>query len=60
MRLYLAGGYSVTDAYAFTIVNLASFLALPLAPYPQLIAYLDRVSQRPRVQDVLWAEGQAK
>ena len=57
---YLASAYSVADAYAFTIVNWANFLALPLAPYPHLVAYLKRVSQRPRVQDALRAEGLVK
>lgn len=57
---YLTGEYSVADAYAFTIVNWATFLALPLTPYPHLMAYLDRVSQRPRVQDALRAEGLVK
>lgn len=57
---YLAGDFSVADAYAFTIVNWANFLALPLSPYPHLKAYLTRVSQRPRVQDALRAEGLIK
>jgi glutathione S-transferase len=57
---YLAGEYSVADAYAFTIVNWANFLALPLTPYPNLKAYLTRVSERPRVRDALRAEGLAK
>lgn len=49
--------YSVADAYAFTIVNWANFLAMPLTPYPHLKTYVDRVSHRPRVQDALRAEG---
>lgn len=57
---YLAGEYSVADAYAFTIVNWTNFLAMPLTPYPHLKTYLDRVSQRPRVQDALRAEGLVK
>jgi glutathione S-transferase len=57
---YLAGDFSVADAYAFTIVNWANFLALPLKPYPHVQAYLGRVSQRPRVQDALRAEGLVK
>ena len=57
---YLAGEYSVADAYAFTIVNWANFLSLPLASYPHLKAYLQRVSERPRVQDALRAEGLRK
>lgn len=57
---YLAGEYSVADAYAFTIVNWANFLALPLSPYPHLQAYLARIAARPRVHDALRAEGLAK
>ena len=57
---FLAGDYSVADAYAFTIVNWANFLALPLAPYPRLQAYLARVSARPAVQAALRAEGLVK
>lgn len=57
---YLAGEYSVADAYAFTIVNWVNFLALPLTPYPHLKAYLDRVSLRPKVQAALRAEGLLK
>ncbi|HUG26269.1 glutathione transferase GstA [Piscinibacter sp.] len=57
---YLAGEYSVADAYAFTIVNWANFLALPLAPYPHQQSYLARVAERPRVVEALRAEGLAK
>jgi len=57
---YLAGTYSVADAYAFTIVNWANFVAVPLAPYPHLQAYLARVAARPQVQAALRAEGLAK
>ena len=57
---YLAGDYSVADAYAFTIVNWANFLKLPLTAYPHLQAYLDRVARRPAVQAALRAEGLLK
>jgi glutathione S-transferase len=57
---YLAGEFSVADAYAFTIINWANFLALPLTPYPRLNAYLTRVATRPRVQEALRAEGLVK
>ena len=56
-REFLAGDYSVADAYAFTIVNWANFLALPLTPYPHLKAYLARVAARPAVNEALHAEG---
>ena len=57
---HLAGAFSVADAYAFTIVNWANFLALPLTPYPQLHAYLKRVAARPHLQAALRAEGLSK
>jgi glutathione S-transferase len=56
-RDFLAGDYSVADAYAFTIVNWANFLAISLKPYPKLEAYLARVAARPAVRDALHAEG---
>lgn len=59
-RDYLAGEYSVADAYAFTIINWANFLALPLTPYPHLLTYMGRVSERPHVQNALRAEGLVK
>lgn len=57
---YLAGAYSVADAYAFAILNWTNFLGMSLAAYPQLQAYLQRVSQRPAVQAALRAEGLLK
>lgn len=60
MHDYLAGEYSVADAYAFTIVNWSNFLALSLTPYPHLKTYLTRMSKRGRVQDALRAEGLVK
>lgn len=59
-QAFLAGDFSVADAYAFTIVNWANFLAIPLTPYPNLQAYLERVSQRPQVRAALVAEGLVK
>jgi len=57
---YLAGDYSIADAYAFTILNWTNFLGMSLAAYPTLQAYLQRVSQRPAVQAALKAEGLVK
>ncbi|MDP1899478.1 MAG: glutathione transferase GstA [Rubrivivax sp.] len=54
---HLSGDFSVADAYAFTIVNWANFLAIPLTSYPNLQAYLARVAARPQVQAALRAEG---
>lgn len=57
---HLAGDFSVADAYAFTIVNWANFLALSLKAYPNLQAYLARIAARPQVQAALQAEGRAR
>ena len=57
---FLAGDYSVADAYAFTIVNWCRFLALPLTQYPNLEAYLERVAARPKVREAMAAEGLLK
>lgn len=59
-REYLAGEFSVADAYAFTIVNWCNFLGMSLSATPKLQAYLGRVSARPQVQAALKAEGLAK
>jgi len=58
-RDWLAGPFSVADAYAFTIVNWSNFLGLPLKAYPHLTAYLARVAARPHVHAALHAEGLA-
>jgi glutathione S-transferase len=57
---FLAGEYSIADAYAFTIVNWSNFLGFPLARYPNLRSYLDRVAGRPRVREALESEGLVK
>lgn len=56
-RDFLAGDYSVADAYAYTIVNWCKFVGLSLQPYPALRAYQARVEARPAVQAALRAEG---
>lgn len=58
---YLAGdGFSIADAYAFTIVRWAPMLGMSLQAYPQLEAYLQRIAARPAVQTALQAEGLVK
>jgi glutathione S-transferase len=56
-REYLAGDFSIADAYAYTIVNWATLLGLSLRSTPHLQAYLARVASRPQVQEALRAEG---
>ena len=54
---FLAGPYSVADAYGFTIVNWSNLLGIPLTAYPHLQAWMSRVAARPPVQAALRAEG---
>jgi len=57
---FIAGDYSVADAYAFTILNWVNFFSISIAPYPSLKAYLARIGARPAVQAALRAEGLGK
>jgi glutathione S-transferase len=60
-RQYLMGSnFTVADAYAFTIINWTNFVGIDLKAYPNLSAYMARVSGRPKVQEALKAEGLAK
>lgn len=55
---WIAGGaFTVADVYAFTILNWAPMVGLPLARYPHLSAYVERVRARPQVRAALEAEG---
>ena len=57
-RPYLAGdSFGVADAYAFTILGWAKFMAIDLARWPNLAAYVPRISERPKVRETLVAEG---
>ncbi|MES2937084.1 MAG: glutathione transferase GstA [Pseudomonadota bacterium] len=60
-RSFLIGeDFTVADAYAFAIVRWAPMLGIPLPPYPQLAAYLERAAARPAVHAALLAEGLVK
>ena len=57
---YLLGDkYSVADAYAFTVLGWTRHVGIDLSPYAHIVAYLDRVGQRPAVQAALKKEGLA-
>jgi glutathione S-transferase len=49
--------FSVADGYCFTCVNWANFTGINLGEYPNLQAYMARVSGRPKVQEAMKAEG---
>ena len=56
----LPSGFSVADAYLFTVLTWAGFVGLDLAPWPALPAYLSRVQARPAVAATLAAERDTK
>ena len=56
----LPSGFSVADAYLFTLLNWAGFTGVDLAPYPSLVKYHQRIGARAKVQEALAAEGLLK
>ena len=57
---YLLGDtYSVADAYAFTVLGWTKHVGIDLSPYAHVVAYMDRVGQRPAVQAAMKKEGLA-
>lgn len=60
-RDYLMGdGFTVADAYLFTVLNWANFAKLDLSSWPVLKTYSARVAARPAVKAALVAEGLVK
>jgi len=60
-RDYLAGnGFSVADAYLFTVLGWTDFVKFSLADWPQLQAFRARIGARPAVQQALRDEGLLK
>jgi len=56
---YLMGGFSVADAYLYTILSWTGYASMDLAKWPVLKAYFDRVGARPAVRATLAAEAKA-
>ncbi|MDQ6881561.1 MAG: glutathione transferase GstA [Pseudomonadota bacterium] len=60
-KQYLMGdNFSIADGYLFTVTNWAKLTNIDLAPYPNLMAYRERVAARPAVQEAMKAEGLLK
>jgi glutathione S-transferase len=58
---YVCGStFTVADAYLFTVTNWSNFIKLDLSEFPNLMAFQKRVSERPKVQEALRAEGLLK
>ncbi len=59
-RPFLTGaGFTVADAYLFTILNWHKFIGVDLAAWPVLVAYQSRIAARPAVQQAMAEEGLA-
>ncbi|WP_114393254.1 glutathione transferase GstA [Oleisolibacter albus] len=57
-RPFLTGaGFTIADAYLFTVVGWAGFLKLDIGHLPHLAAFQARVAARPAVQAAMKAEG---
>jgi glutathione S-transferase len=55
---YLTGsGFTVADAYLFTVTNWAKFVGLDLSALKNLQAFMQRVAERPAVREAMVAEG---
>lgn len=60
-RAYLMGDrFTAPDGYLFTMLRWARFLKVDLAPWPNLVAYRDRVASRPAVQAAMDDAGLVK
>lgn len=57
---YLMGKtFTPADAYAFVVLGWTKWLEIPLTPYKNVQAYMERMASRPAVAKVLKAEGLA-
>jgi glutathione S-transferase len=58
---YLMGPqFTVADAYLYTVLRWTQYVAIDLAKWPVLATYVARVAARPKVHEVLLAEGLVK
>jgi glutathione S-transferase len=49
--------FTVADAYLFTVLSWCNHVGVELSKWPGLSGYVERVAQRPKVQEALKAEG---
>ncbi len=60
-KSYLLGEqFSVADSYLYVVANWSPRVGIDLSPYPNLQAFMARMSARPAVQAALKAEGLLK
>ncbi|CUA99378.1 glutathione transferase GstA [Thiomonas bhubaneswarensis] len=56
----LPSGFSVADAYLYTVMSWAGYVGVDLSPWPALARYQARMEARPGVAATLAAEREAK
>ncbi|NTX10979.1 glutathione transferase GstA [Myxococcus sp. CA056] len=57
-RAYLFGDtFGIADAYLYTVTRWAKYVKVDLSGFPNLMAFMERVSARPAVRKALAAEG---
>jgi glutathione S-transferase len=60
-RTFLMGTiFTVADTYAFVVASWTELVGLDLARWPNISAYVERVRQRPHVQEAMRREGLLK
>jgi glutathione S-transferase len=60
-RQYLMGDqFSVADAYLFTVLRWSTLQHIDLSRWPNISAYLGRITERPKVKEAMQAEGLLK
>ena len=52
--------FTVADGYLFTVTNWAKNVGVDLSPYPNVLAFQQRIAARPAVQEAMKAEGLLK
>ena len=57
---YLLGQFSVADAYLYTVSRWGQYVGVDLSGFANIVAFQQRMEQRPAVQAALRAEGLLK
>src|ERR1700758_1147568 len=57
-RSFLLEGFSVADAYLFTVLNWSPYAGIDLSAWPAVSAYFQRLSQRPSIARAICEESE--